>query len=370
MTPMPPPPAPGHAPVAGMPLEPFIRAEVLPRFAVPADARLAPLGHGLINQTFLLESDTARFVLQRVNPLFSAAIHQNIAAVTAALVRAGLLTPLLIPTLDGQACLELPGAPPSVWRLMTHVDGASFEVVADLAQARAAGVLIARFHAALDQLPHVFVGLRGGVHDTPRHLEHLRRALAAHRGHRLFGDVAPLAARILDAAAALPALPPLAPRICHGDLKFNNLLFAGASAPARDTALCLIDLDTVGPMALAFEWGDAWRSWCNRAGEDQPEAQLDLDVLAASLDGYRAGRGRDLDVDERQALLLGPEWISLELAARFAADALAECYFGWDPPRFAGRGEHNLVRARGQLSLHQAFHATRPARARQLRSDG
>ncbi len=126
--------------------------------------------------------------------------------------------------------------------------------------------------------------------------------------------------------------------------------------------MCLIDLDVVGPLSLAFELGDAWRSWCNRAGEDEPQAVLDLEVFRASLDGYRAGRGRALDADERAGLLLGVEWVSLGLAARFAADALREDYFGWDARRFAGRGEHNLVRARGQWSLHQQLVASRAVR--------
>jgi len=95
-------------------------------------------------------------------------------------------------------------------------------------------------------------------------------------------------------------------------------------------------------------------------------AGLDLEILGASLRGYIAGLGRALSDDERRALLLGVEWISLELAARFAGDALFESYFGWDPARFAGRGEHNLVRARGQWSLHQALLATRAQRAAML----
>jgi Ser/Thr protein kinase RdoA (MazF antagonist) len=345
------------------------------------DFIVRPLGGGLINQTFLVSrasQEQERFVLQRVNPLFPAAIHDNIRAVTARLAQAGLTTPRLLAIDDGRPCLELsgaehgtepgaePGTGPSVWRLMTYVDGVSFDVVDGPAQAHAAGALVARFHAALDGLTLPFSARRAGVHDTPRHLETLRRAVADHQGHRLSADVAPLADRILKAAAALPALPALPPRICHGDLKFNNLLFAGPKAPERDHAVCLVDLDTVAPMALAFELGDAWRSWCNRNGEDRAEADLNLPVFEASLDGYRGALGRDLGPDERRALLLGPEWISLELAARFAADALLEAYFGWDSGRFAGRGEHNLVRARGQFSLHLSLGATRGERARSL----
>ena len=353
-----------------------IATRVLPHFPVAVDSALAPLGHGLINETFALDDPArGRFVLQRVNPLFSPAIHDNIRAVTAALAAAGMMTSVLVSTRGGRPCLQLPsliaGAPVEIWRLMTFVPGHSFDVLSSAPgagprQAAAAGALIARFHAALDGLSHPFVGLRAGVHDTPRHLATLKRALGEHTTHALHPVVAPLGAALLAAAAALPPLPALAPRICHGDLKFNNVLFAGATPPDSERALCLIDLDTVGPQPLAFELGDAWRSWCNRSGEDEPEATLDLDIFTASLDGYRQAYRRSLDAGERQALLLGPEWISLELAVRFAADALNEAYFGWDSRRFPSRGAHNLLRARGQFSLHQAFVASRTARARAL----
>ncbi|MES1204374.1 MAG: phosphotransferase [Pseudomonadota bacterium] len=353
-------------------LDELIRKQVLPLFVLDRNATVSPLGAGLINLTFLVTSGDQRFVLQRVNPLFSPAIHENIRAVTTALTAAGMVTPALVPARDGAlyarlpAAGDAPGAAPTVWRLMTHIAGVSFDIVAGAAQAREAGALVARFHAALAGLPHAFVGLRAGVHDTPRHLTSLRRAAAEHPTHRLFSRAAPLAERILEAAAALPVLPALPALIGHGDLKFNNFLFAGSSVPDRDHATCLIDLDTVGPLALAFELGDAWRSWCNKAGEDCEEAALDIDVLAASLDGYQGGLGRGLHADERRALLLGPEWISLELAARFAADALVESYFGWDPARFAGRGEHNLVRALGQFSLYGELARSRARRARLL----
>lgn len=348
-----------------------IRTRVLPHFAVASGARVAPFGRGLINQTFdVTDPAGRRLVLQRVNPLFPAAIHANIRAVTTALERAGLPTPTLLDTVDGAACLELPSsaptARPAVWRLMTFVDGVSFDVVANDRQARAAGALIARFHAALDGLDHAFVGLRAGVHDTPLHLETLRRAIADHASHPLHADVVALGQRILDATERLPALPSVPWRVGHGDLKFNNVLFAGAEPPASDTAVCLVDLDTVGPQALAFELGDAWRSWCNRSGEDDVAARLDLAIFEASFDGYATALGRALVADERRALLLGPEWISVELAARFAADALRESYFGWDPTRFATRSAHNLVRARGQFSLHEAFVATQARRAQVL----
>jgi len=345
-----------------------ISARVLPHYPGWEGATVTRINTGLINRSFVLTrtAPPVHAVLQAVSAIFSPAIQDNIAAVTARLAEQGMATPRLVPTRAGG--LYLDDGERGIWRLMTYIDGATFDVVGGTGQARAAGELVGRFHRALDGFAHRFASARAGVHDTPAHLRRLHDAVAAHPGHRLAASVRPLADAIHAAAAALPPLPALAPRVCHGDLKFNNIVFAGRQPPDDARAVCLIDLDTCGPQSLAYELGDAWRSWCNRAGEDDVDARLDLDVFRASLDGYVAGLGRPLAADERSGLLLGVEWISLELTARFAADALAESYFGWDAARFPGRGEHNLVRARGQWSLHQALVASRAARAALLGS--
>jgi Ser/Thr protein kinase RdoA (MazF antagonist) len=342
--------------------------QVLAHYPGWEGAAVTPLQGGLINRTFLLTRRDAHAVLQRVSTIFSPRIHENIEAVTRRLVDVGMTTPRLVQTRDDKLFVGGTDADAGggVWRLLTHVDGVSFDAVTSARQARGAGTLIARFHRALDGLSHDFVGLRAGVHDTPRHLARLDEAVATLPAHRLAGDVRLLAQAIQASAATLPVLPDLPPRICHGDLKFSNVLFADHEPPASELAVCLIDLDTVGPLSLAYELGDAWRSWCNPAGEDVPVARLDLEVFQASLTGYREGWGRPLDADTRRGLLLGVEWVSLELAARFAADALLESYFGWDANRFASRGEHNLVRARGQWSLHEALVTTRAERAQML----
>ncbi len=337
-----------------------VREKVLRAFPGLQDASIEPLGHGLINQTFLLATDDGRFVLQRLSPIFAPEINHNIAAVTLALAKAGLPTPRLVPARDGRLWVDLGTG--GVWRVQTFVAGRGFDKVQSAAQARSASELVARFHRAVEGVDHRFVGLREGVHDTAKHMARLREAVASHASHRLIADVSELAKAILACVQGLRPLPALPARIGHGDLKLNNVLFAGDCAPAAEEAVCLIDLDTVGPVLLAHEIGDAWRSWCNLSGEDATTAKVDVAVMAASFEGYASAIGRDLTRDERLALLGGVEWISLELASRFAADALGESYFGWDPARYATRGEHNLVRARGQFALHQALVTSRPER--------
>src|SRR5690606_5833556 len=142
-------------------------------------------------------------------------------------------------------------------------------------QARAAGEFVGRWHAALADLQHEFVARRSGVHDTPRHLAGLREALATCDDHPLFAEVEPLATMLLATAEALEPMPDTPERVAHGDLKINNLMFADD----HRSPLALVDLDTVAPMILGFELGDAWRSWCNRATEDQPEAVFDLELF-------------------------------------------------------------------------------------------
>ena len=141
-------------------------------------------------------------------------------------------------------------------------------------------------------------------------------------------------------------------RVCHGDLKISNLLF-----DARGEGVCLLDLDTIANLSLDIEMGDALRSWCNPAGEDVDDARCDPSLFAAASRAWVLACPQPRE--EREAIVPAVERICLELAARFAADALRESYFGWDPKRFPARGEHNLLRAQGQLSLARSVAAQR-----------
>ena len=103
---------------------------------------------------------------------------------------------------------------------------------------------------------------------------------------------------------------------------------------------------------MAFELGDAMRSWCNPHGEDAGSVTFDLPIFAAAI-ARISQRGRALVTRGRAAssIVVGLETVCIELAARFAVDVFEDRYFGWDPARFPSRRAHNLVRARGQLAL-------------------
>lgn len=329
-----------------------------PALALPAwgldGAACEELPSGHINRTWRVDHARGRFVLQWLNPIFDPVVHRDIEAVTARLAARSLTTPRLVRTATTDA-LWATDADGDVWRLFTWIPGETILVADSPARCAAAGHLLGAFHRALWDFDHAFHFGRLGVHDTPRHLASLATALAAHRDHPAFAAAEPVARAIQEAAATLPIDAALPLRLVHGDPKLSNVRFA-----ADGSATCLVDLDTLARMPIAIELGDAFRSWCNPAGEEG-EADFRVDFYEAGLAAYAATVGDRPGPDERDAIPALVETIAVELAARFCADALNESYFGWDRRRFPRAADHNLLRARSQLALARSIRARRPA---------
>jgi Ser/Thr protein kinase RdoA (MazF antagonist) len=328
-------------------------AQVLRHWPALAGGRLRPLSGGLINLTVRVDTAAGgRYVLQRLHPVFGAELHHDVEAVTAHLAARGLATPRLVRTAGGDLSVEEDG----LWRVLTHLPGRTVHRVTGPAMAREAGGLLGRFHRALSDLDHAFRFVRQ-AHGLAMHAQRLRQAVANHPRHRLAGAVAPVAEALLALAAGQPDFAGLPRRVTHGDPKISNLLFV----PPDDRAHALVDLDTLGRLDLPTELGDAFRSWCNPAGEDGGEPALDLALFEAAVQGYAAAAPELPTPAERAQLVGGLAVICTELSCRFAADALNESYFGWDPRGFPTRGDHNLHRARVQLALARSVAARRPA---------
>jgi hypothetical protein len=312
-------------------------------------AEVSELPGGLINATCAVRFGGEPIaVLQRLHPAFGAEVNLDIDAVTAHLAARGLTTPRLVRTRDGRAWHDHAGG---VWRALSWIEGTTVHAVPDPDWAEAGGVLVGQFHRAVADLAHDYAFARAGVHDTAAHLAQLADHVAAG------GDAEAIALgrEILEAARGVPAMPAVPRRHCHGDLKISNLIFA--APPVR--GVCLVDLDTLGLSTMAFELGDAMRSWCNPHKEDAGRVIFDLATFAAAIRGFRAVADAIVTADEKTAIVVGLETVCLELAARFTIDLFRDDYFGWDPARFASRRAHNLVRAQGQLALGLAVRAAR-----------
>jgi Ser/Thr protein kinase RdoA (MazF antagonist) len=320
--------------------------ELLERWAL-GDAEVSRVEVGLINETYLVKRGGERFILQKLNPIFGAKVHEDIDAVTRHLEQKGIRTARLIPTIDRALWVEHDG----VWRLQTFLEGMVRERLESPRQAENAGRLLGDFHRGVADLSHEFQNRRLGVHDTERHVRTLETALEAHRDHRRYAELSPFLTDLLDEARRLPKMGALPDRIVHGDPKISNVIFD----PKTDEAVAMIDLDTLAKMPVVLELGDAFRSWCNPAGEDVRAATFDLALFEAAIRGYAGGARGALSAAEIEAIVPATQTIIVELAVRFGADALNESYFGWRADRYESRSHHNELRARGQLALARSF---------------
>ncbi len=327
--------------------------QALTKYAITPRA-LHALTAGLINTTWQVETATGEtYILQRLHSTLPPAVNLNLEQVTRFLAAQGRLTPRLVATTQGSWWVSLANA---TWRLLTYIDGHSFASMPGLAHAATAGQMLGDFHAALVTYTAALPCARPAVHEPARHCAFLATTLSRHSDHRLQPVVAALSRSLAAALAALPALPERPLRLVHGDPKLSNLLF-GPQASAR----CLVDLDTLTRAPLAYELGDALRSWCNPQAEDADHATFDLAIFEAALTGYAEIAQGFIESAEIASIVTATEMIYLELAMRFAADALNESYFGWDTTRFANRGEHNLRRAQNQYDCARALRAQRAA---------
>jgi hypothetical protein len=63
-------------------------------------------------------------------------------------------------------------------------------------------------------------------------------------------------------------------RITHNDTKFNNILF-----DETEHAMSIVDLDTVMPGSILFDFGDAIRTGANTAIEDEKDlSKVDINL--------------------------------------------------------------------------------------------
>lgn len=332
-----------------------IPAAVLNAYGLSAD-KIEEVSGGLINQTYRVRGDDGNAVaaLQCLHPIFAAEVNLDLEAITGTLAAAQMPTPRLIRTSSDAAWVT---ASDKVWRAITWVDGQCFSELPKAAYACSAAELVGRFHCALLGSDYQFQFTRSGVHDTAAHFAKLRateRAPIERFAESAHADA--LREEIFAQSALLPAMPELPLRICHGDLKLSNILF-----DADGQGLCLIDLDTMGQQTIAYELGDALRSWGNCRGEDAEVASIRVDVVAEAARGYAQGSQGLLSEVEVRSVIIGLETICLELAARFCVDIYDDRYFGWDPASYESRRAHNLARARGQLALCKSVASERTA---------
>lgn len=346
---------------------------IITQFAIPgAFIKAERFGSGLINDTYLCEfrdGDAVRkYILQRINAsVFKQPeqVMENVAIVTnhiiARLSEEGVqdpesLTPALIQGRNGR--LYHRDGSGAYWRMFHFIEsGAVFDTVRNSSHAYEVGRGLGRFQALVSGLaPATLHDTLPGFHHTPVYLQQFDDALKADvcgRVPEVPADIAFVNSR--RALATLLTAPlhagQIPTRVAHNDPKVNNIMVHADTGKA----LCMLDLDTVKPGTILFDFGDCVRSAANPAGEDAANlgtVGIDLSLFEAITKGYLSEAGSFLLPKEIELLPASVKVITFELGIRFLADYLrGDTYFKITYPA------HNLHRCRVQFKLLESIEA-------------
>lgn len=313
-------------------------------------------GHGHINRTKLVVAeDGSRYIMQRVSrEVFHdiPGLMENIAAVTSFLEkqcadRRGSLH--LVPTLEGGTYWTDDAG--EYWRAYEFIEGSiCLQSARDERDFYESAAAFGNFQKQLRSFPadtlHETIP---DFHNTPDRYRQLREALEADpmdRAKLVEEEVSFIMAREEEGARLHrmreEKLLPL--RVTHNDTKLNNVMLDEKTGKA----LCIIDLDTVMPGLVAYDFGDAIRFGASTGAEDEKDLSkvtMSLALYQTFLDGFLSACG-EISAEEVRSLPLGAKTMTLENGVRFLTD-----YLNGDRYYAIARPEHNLDRARTQLKL-------------------
>ena len=327
-------------------------------------ANARPFGSGHIHDTFLVrtrEHDCPDYILQRINH----AIFQDVPRLMENIVRVTNHIRAKLSDFPGanperEVLTVIPAADGSnfhrdgngnYWRCYLFIDRhRSYDLVDSPERACEGGKHFGRFLKLLadfpDPPPHETIA---GFHNLEIHLQRFFTNLQADPCLRA-GEVAAEIAFIKERTEAMKLILRLGQtgriplRITHNDTKFNNILF-----DEQGGALCIIDLDTVMPGYVHYDFGDAIRSGANRAREDEPNLErvgLNIALFAGYAKGFLASLRGCLTEEETSHLAFSAKLFAFLIGLRFLSDFLAgDRYFKIKYPG------HNLQRARVQFRL-------------------
>jgi hypothetical protein len=327
-----------------------------------------PCGSGHIHDTFrIINGDNSKddYILQRINNnVFRNVpeLQDNIERVTRHIqnklrnipgsdLKRECLT--LIPSVNGKSWIM--DAQQRFWRLFIYIsDHRSYDIVDSPGKAFEGGKAIGKFQVLLNDLPGkpLFETIPD-FHNIEKRLRKFDLSVESDSAGRV-SEVEREIAFVRERAEKMKIIIRLGKegkiplRITHNDTKFNNILF-----DKNDRALCIIDLDTVMPGYVHYDFGDAIRTSANTATEDETDlsrVSMDFDLFKSFARGYLSVTRDTLNQTEIDYLAFSPMLITYTMAVRFLTDHIdGDVYYK------IHHTNHNAERARAQLKLVESM---------------
>ena len=324
-----------------------------------------PYGSGLINRTYVAVFDEngkrVRYIVQRINTnLFKNVdgLMNNIKLVTefnrAEIMKRGgdpdreSLT--LVPTKNGGTYFRTEEG--DCYRVYVFIENAKgYDVVEKPEHFYESAVAFGKFAMLLDRFDSSkLFEVLPDFHNTVKRFDNFRRSLEADKFNRA-KDVkkeigfALEREKITHTIVDLLASGKMPSRVTHNDTKLNNVLIDTRT----DKAVSVIDLDTMMPGSICYDFGDSIRFGCNPCLEDTPETEkviFNMPLFETYTKGYLSVFGDTITDIERKNLPMGAILMTYECGIRFLTDYLdGDVYF-----RKTREGQ-NIDRTRTQFKL-------------------
>jgi hypothetical protein len=335
------------------------------------DFEISNFGSGHINDTYLVKSSTDThpgYLLQKINSFVFKNIDglmNNMLFVVNHLKQkiseAGgnpdkeVLT--LIPTKAGKYYYQ--DELDNYWRMTCFLDDTqSYDLVTTQQQAHQGGVAFGKFQYLLSDLdPKVLIDTIPDFLNIEKRLLDFQTAIKNNSADRL-EKVRSEVDFLNSWATAMNEIPNLGRagilpvRITHNDTKFNNILL-----DKDNNIQCVIDLDTVMPGYIAFDFGDAIRTIINTAAEDEADLnviQLNIPLFIEFTRGYLSQTKSFLTEAELRSLMMGVLLLPYMQSIRFLTD-----YLNGDVYYKTHFTEHNLQRTHAQMQLFKMLELNR-----------
>ncbi len=338
-----------------------IAKNFFPRWSI---CSVDPLGEGLINDTYLVKSDSglpSEWILQKLNKKVFQQPDRLMANLSKLLEHAtnesrkdGCQIRIRLPKIHLTQNLEtyFVDCDGEYWRALEYIaNSQTLQTIRHESDAEQIGFALGQFHRLVATMnTDCLHDILPGFHDCPAYLDDFHASLQ--RSNKLinFTDLR-YAIEFLDKRKTSVAVLENAKRsghlkirAIHGDPKINNILFDSDD----QRAVSLIDLDTVKPGLFQYDIGDCLRSACNRQSEDRESTAVDfdLDICRLILKAYLAETATILNDYDYRYLYDAIHLLPLELGIRFLTDHLdGDEYFKVE---YAGQ---NLLRALVQFRL-------------------
>ncbi len=321
---------------------------------------ILPYGNGHINDTYITEG-SEKYILQKINlRVFNdpSALMENIEKITQHLKKKIIAeggnprreTLTIIKTLDDS--LFYTDSDGNAYRVYLFVENTkTYDLAENSRQLYDAGKTFGKFQRLLSDFPaHTLHETIVDFHNTPKRLDDFKQAVKKNVASRAALAAPEISfankyARYADCITEEIACGNVPLRVTHNDTKINNLLFDAETGEG----VCVIDLDTVMPGSILYDYGDALRAGAASAGEDEKDLDkmfFNLSFFKAFTEGFLEETAQALTQSELDLLPLSALVLTYECGIRFLTDFLnGDTYFK------TSYGEQNLFRARTQFKL-------------------